>query len=221
MEARAAGGSQQGTTSAVEEERGRLSLAKTCLLHQYGLGPLSLQPHKHLRKKDRCQSHVHGSFSSSQLDPNSLRSLMVKPKTIIHAFAERKTAHRQSGIKTVESPAILEIREVCMLSHFSCAWFFATPRAVAHQGPLSMEFSRQEYWSGVLFPSPGYLPDQGFKPMSLTTPALAGRFLAKRGGVFCHICWACDNPQGQLSSLIQWPINDTNVGVQWHKQPKE
>ena len=52
MEARAAGGSQQGTTSAVEEERGRLSLAKTCLLHQYGLGPLSLQPHKHLRQRD-------------------------------------------------------------------------------------------------------------------------------------------------------------------------
>lgn len=119
MEARAAGGSQQGTTSAVEGETGRLSLAKTCLLHRYSLGPLSLQPHKHLRQTDKCQSHVHGSVSSSQLDPISLRSLMVKPKTIIHAFAERKMAHRQSGIKTVESLAILEIREVHVLSRFS------------------------------------------------------------------------------------------------------
>ena len=36
---------------------------------------------------------------------------------------------------------------------------FVTPWIVAHQTPLSMEFSRQEYWSGLLFPSPGHLPD--------------------------------------------------------------
>ena len=40
---------------------------------------------------------------------------------------------------------------------------------VAHQAPLSMEFSRQEYWSELSFPSPGYLPDPGIKPGS---PAL-------------------------------------------------
>ena len=44
-----------------------------------------------------------------------------------------------------------------------------TPWAVAHQAPLSMEFSRQEYWSGLTFPSPGDLPDPGIKPGS---PAL-------------------------------------------------
>ena len=43
------------------------------------------------------------------------------------------------------------------------------PMTVAHQTPLSMEFSRQEYWSGLLFPSPGDLPDLGIK---LTSPAL-------------------------------------------------
>ena len=41
-----------------------------------------------------------------------------------------------------------------------------TPWTVAHQAPLSMEFSRQEYWSGLPFPSPGYLPDPGVKPRS-------------------------------------------------------
>ena len=46
-----------------------------------------------------------------------------------------------------------------------------TPWTVAHEALLSMEFSRQEYWSGFPFPSPGDLPDQGFKPRS---PALQG-----------------------------------------------
>ena len=59
---------------------------------------------------------------------------------------------------------------VCMLS---CVQLFATPRTVAHQAPLSMEFSRQEYSSGLPFPSPGDLPDPGIK---LTSAALADRF---------------------------------------------
>ena len=44
-----------------------------------------------------------------------------------------------------------------------------TPWAVAHQAPLSLGFSKQEYWSGLPFPSPGDLPDPGIKPES---PAL-------------------------------------------------
>ena len=53
---------------------------------------------------------------------------------------------------------------------------FTTPWTAAHQAPLSMGFSRQEYWSGLPFPSPGDLPDPGIKPTSLRFPALAGRF---------------------------------------------
>ena len=48
--------------------------------------------------------------------------------------------------------------------------------AVAHQAPLSMEFSRQEYWNRLPFPVPGDLPDPGIESMSLVFPALAGRF---------------------------------------------
>ena len=44
---------------------------------------------------------------------------------------------------------------------------------LASQAPLSMEYFRQEYWSGLPFPTPGDLPDPGIKPVS---PALAGRF---------------------------------------------
>ena len=53
---------------------------------------------------------------------------------------------------------------------------FATPWTIAHQVPLSTEFSRQEYWSGLSFPSPGDLPNPGIKPLSLLSPALAGGF---------------------------------------------
>ena len=49
----------------------------------------------------------------------------------------------------------------------------ATPWTAAHQAPLSMEFSRQEYWSGLPFPPPGDLPDPGIEPAS---SALAGGF---------------------------------------------
>ena len=61
---------------------------------------------------------------------------------------------------------------VCMLSHFSCVHLFAAFQTVAHQAPLSMEFSRQEYWSGVPCPLPGDLPDSGVQSESPAYPAL-------------------------------------------------
>ena len=53
---------------------------------------------------------------------------------------------------------------------------FTTPRTVAQQAPLSMEFSRQEYWSGLQFPPPGVFPNPGVKPASPMSPASAGGF---------------------------------------------
>ena len=53
---------------------------------------------------------------------------------------------------------------------------FATPWTVAYQAPLSMEFSRQEYWRGLPFLSPGDLPDPGIEQVSLASLALAGGF---------------------------------------------
>ena len=63
-----------------------------------------------------------------------------------------------------------------VLSRFSCVRLFVTSWTVSHQTPLSMGFSRQEYWSGLPCPLPGDLPDPGTVPMSLVSPALAGRF---------------------------------------------
>ena len=63
---------------------------------------------------------------------------------------------------------------VCAFSHVQ---LFVTPGTVAHQAPLSMGFSQQEYWNVLPFPLLGDLPDLGIKPMSRVSPALAGRFV--------------------------------------------
>ena len=52
-------------------------------------------------------------------------------------------------------------------SSLSCVQLFATPWTVAHQNPLSMGFSKQKYWSGLPFPSPGNLPNPGIEPSLL------------------------------------------------------
>ena len=59
------------------------------------------------------------------------------------------------------------LRHVCI---------FENPWTIAHQTPLSMRLSRQEYWSGMPFTSPGDLPYSGTEPESPVSPALAGRF---------------------------------------------
>ena len=77
---------------------------------------------------------------------------------------------------------------VCVLS---CVRLFVTPRTVAYQVPLSIGFSRQEYWSGLLFPSPGNLPNAGITLASLSSPALTATFFTT-----CATCEeANDNPR--------------------------
>ena len=65
----------------------------------------------------------------------------------------------------------IEVSKVKSLNHVQ---LFVTPWTVACQAPLSMGFSRQEYWSGLPFPSPGDLPDAGIEPRS---PALQAEAL--------------------------------------------
>ena len=60
----------------------------------------------------------------------------------------------------------------CVLSHFSHVWPFRNLWTLAHQAPLSMGFSKQEYWSGLPCLSPRDLPDQGIEATSPASPAL-------------------------------------------------
>ena len=81
------------------------------------------------------------------------------------------------GVK-LNREEVREFRESCL--HESCCFrhiqIFVTLQPVAHQALLSTGFSRQEYWSGLPGSPPGDLPDPGIEPMSLRSPALAGRF---------------------------------------------
>ena len=90
-------------------------------------------------------------------------------------------------------------------SHFSCVWLFVTLRTVACQAPLSMGFSRQEYWSGLACPFPGNLPDPGIEPVSLMSPALAGVFFttATTSEALFHDSW--------ITEFLFFKLNLKNV----------
>ena len=79
----------------------------------------------------------------------------------------QENINKNSELKKKKSHVEIFLR--CVLSHIQ---LFATPGTVAHQAPPSMEFSRQEYWSGMLFPTPGGLPRPGIK---LAIPSCIGR----------------------------------------------
>ena len=97
----------------------------------------------------------------------------------------RQWRSHHGTLQDLESLAILRreamsnVKHVCacVLSCFSCIRFCATLRTIACQAPLSMGFSRQEYWSGLPCPPPGDLPDPRIEPVSLMSPALVSMFL--------------------------------------------
>ena len=102
------------------------------------------------------------------------------------------------------------MRKSELLSHI---WLFATLWTVAHQAPLSMEFSRQEYWSGMPWLLPGDLPDPGIKPTSLTFPALAGRFFTT------NATWDAQSPYRwvHIGSLGKWTFRQvSNRDQRWY-----
>jgi len=74
-------------------------------------------------------------------------------------------------------PSCFNAKVLCVRAQWlSHVQLFVTLWTKARQVPLSMEFSRQEYWSGLPFPTPGNLPNLGIKPTSPASPALAGEF---------------------------------------------
>ena len=106
----------------------------------------------------------------------------------------------------MEWPLILVHVCIQKLLLLSCVQLFAAPWTVTCQAPLSMEFSRQEYWSGKLFPSPGDLPNPGIEP---TSPALKAHSLpAESQGKPKNI------GVGGLSLLQQiFPTQESNQGL--------
>ena len=104
-----------------------------------------------------------------------------------------------------------------MLSHVR---LFATPWTVAYQAPLSMEFSRQEYLSGLPFPTPGNLPHPGTKPTSLASPVLAGRVFTT--GTTWEVSIGTANRQTSLqrASLLTQMLKNLPAGQKtWFPSP--
>ena len=95
----------------------------------------------------------------------------------------------------------------CVLRCFSRVRLFVTPWTIVHQDPLSMGFSRQEYWSGLLCPPPGDLPHPGIEPMSLMPSALAG------GSFTTSTTW-----ESPMKS--QFIGKDPDVGKDWWQKEK-
>ena len=89
-------------------------------------------------------------------------------------LASETTRTRESSVgrlhlnATIAKPKREEAISVCVLSHLSRVRLLAVLCTIAHQAPLSMGFSRQEYWSGLPCPPPGDLPDPGIEHVSLS-----------------------------------------------------
>ena len=95
-----------------------------------------------------------------------------------------------------------ELPDVQLQLLVSHVCLFATPWTVAHQGPLSMEFPRQEYWRRLPFPSPGHLPNLGTEATSLASPALAGNVPLRKPPLFFL-------PVQRVRTLVTIEIKDT------------
>ena len=87
----------------------------------------------------------------------------------------------------IPNPSSTMSEDRCCCDVLSHVRLFATSWTAAGQASLSMRFSRQEYWSRLLFPPPGYLPDPGIEPASLSPPALTGRFFTESENI-----WKCE-----------------------------
>ena len=86
---------------------------------------------------------------------------------------------------------------------------------VAHQAPLSMDFSRQEYWSGLPFPTPGVFPDPEIEHTSLASPVLAGRFFTTEHLESLVTFILTDNPETLICAFYKrdtyWTIIKANI----------
>ena len=114
--------------------------------------------------------------------PSFPHSSIVIPSLISPTLSSFHFSHSALGYDIFYKYCFISL--LCMLSCFICVHLFATRWNIVCQTPLSVGFPRQEYWSGLSFPSPGDLLNPGIKPMSLMPPVLAGRFLAPPGKRF-------------------------------------
>ena len=117
--------------------------------------------------------HLCVSISSTKKERQGLTTLMAL-EAQDGAYCPPRPSNTLSPPKVSACPEPSG-QNACVLSHFSWVSLFATLWTIAHQPPLSMGFSRQEYWSGLLCPPPEFLPNAGIESIYFT-PTCIDRF---------------------------------------------
>ena len=147
--------------------RASMPSAKPCFLN-------ALSPH-HSILFETLEIALPFPFSSIPVSPTSFPFILarqIKEKPYLENILNRACHRYATSMLRLISwllffLCVYESRSpgesVCMLSCFSHVRLFVTPCTVTHQAPLSRGFSRQEYWSGLPFPSPGDLPNPGIE----------------------------------------------------------
>ena len=122
-----------------------------------------------------------------------LRNLYAGHKQQLEVDMEQLIGKIGKGVRqgSILSPCLFNLYAECTLlraQSVSHIWLFVMLWTVACQAPLSMGFSRQEYWSGLWWPLQGDLPNSEIKPDSLMSPALAGGFFTASATWEACIC---------------------------------
>ena len=107
------------------------------------------------------------------------------------------------------------MKSICSVTQ-SCLTLCDPLDYIAHQVPLSMEFSRQEYWSGLPCPSPGDLPDPGIELASLASPPLAGGFFTTSATWEARKEYSKEENTKQSWVTLKISCLCTDLGGQWY-----
>ena len=145
------------------------------------------------------------SHLSFTLSPRVLHCLKITQFADSSHFCQCLTvSQKHQMMQSSESEPLCALEQKQNCKQLCCVPLFMTPWTVAHQAPLSMEFSRQEYWSGQPSPSPGELPDPGIKPGS---PALQVDVLPlSHQGSHTLQTDVCGRPFLSKNSLDMWIV---------------
>ena len=138
----------------------------TCLLRNLYAGQEATVRTGHVTMD--CFQTGKGMHQGCILSPSYLTS-MQNTSCEMPGWTKHKLESRLPGEISITSDTQMKPPLWQKVKSLSRVRLFATPWTVAYQAPLSMGFSRQEYWSGLPFPSPGELPNSGIEPQS---PAL-------------------------------------------------
>ena len=140
-------------------------------------------------REDTCVSKKSSLRKKRDLgsDASDVRHIWSVSDTVLHAFPDSGKLSCTTCIWRPQIKAhwfrllfyclefslgcLVPIKSKVKVKSLSCVWLFVTPWTAAHQAPVSMGFSRQEYWSGLPFPSPGDLPNPRIEPRSLALQA--------------------------------------------------